>query len=85
MSTDSNMSQEQYWMIHLPEKEGYYTTGMYTSKDKAVAEAKRRARIRVGVIYTVLVVDSAFCCQPPDSPQFVEIQTVLLSHESENT
>lgn len=72
-------------MIHLPEKEGYYTTGMYTSKDKAVAEAKRRARIRVGVIYTVLVVDSAFCCQPPDSPQFVEIQTVLLSHESENT
>jgi hypothetical protein len=64
-----------YWMVHRSSPTALQPTLSHASKESAEIEAQRLARQNPGVVFNVLVVDSAFCYTPSGSP-VVPVQSV---------
>ena len=77
------MSQTEviYWMVHRSSPTALQPTKFHASKDAAIAEAQRLARQNPGVVFNVLIVQSAFCYIPSGSP-VVSVQWVHALNES---
>jgi hypothetical protein len=82
---EKTMSQTEvvYWMVHRSSLNTHMLppTKSHASKKDAIAEAQRLARQNPGIIFNVLIVQSAYCFIPSGSP-VVPVQSVCALNES---
>lgn len=76
-------TQKKYWMVHRPAPNGRHPAIMHKTRNQAVDEAMRLARQHLGESFTVLSVEAAFQCPPPESPPVVNMTIVEDAASSE--